>query len=219
MDLPVLVSSKLNYQVNLPQSFLNYLLSEGYQFDQGVLCLKLTSMFGCYFACMKEFTNEHENIEIGYEINSHLNLLDGDYLHIERCLPEKVNMVKIQGHEDSFGQIVSIKEKLETLFTSVKIINKGSQFILNGEKPETFTVVDILTQENQSINWFLSIDTDVKIDFLPTLESIEKEKIKKEKERLEREKKALEERGFKGEGKKLGGNLTRDEWLKNLDKK
>ena len=60
----------------------------------------------------------------------------------------------------------------------------------------------------------LSVNTDVKIDFLPTIEYIENEKKQKEREELEA-------RGFIGEGKRLGGSgrFDRDAWLKKLSDK
>lgn len=215
MDLPVGISSSLSYQVNLPQSFLNYLLGEGYQFDQGILCLKLTSMFGSCYVCMNEFTSDQETINIGYEVNSLLNAVEGDYIHIETTDSTPCEMVKIQGHRESFGEVEDIKEKLEELFTSIKIINKGVQLLVTGPSgPELFTIVDILDKEEKTMDWFLSVNTDVKIDFLPTIESIEKEK-------KEQERKELEERGFIGEGKRLGGNNTfdREAWLNRLSGK
>ena len=164
---------------------------------------------------MNEFTSEQETICIGYEVNSLLNTVEGDYIHIEIIQPVECEMVKIQGHQDSFGKVEDIKEKLEELFTSVKIINKGVEFMITGpDGPEPFTVTDILDKETNSVDWFLSVNTDVKIDFLPTIESIEKE-------RKEREQRELEERGFIGEGKRLGGSSTfnREEWLKRLSGK
>ena len=214
MDLPVKISSNLMHQINLPQCFLNYLLGEGHQFDSGILCLKLTSAFGTCYVCMNEFTSQEGTVDIGYEVNAFLNVIENDYIHVETIDHVTCKMVKIQGHRESFGKCENIKEKLEELFTTVKIINKGMVLIVNGPSgPEPFTIVDLLDIDGSSIDFFLSINTDVKIDFLPTLEGIENEK-------REKERKELEARGFKGEGKKLGGKkFDRKEWLKNLSGK
>ena len=215
MDLPVGISSTLHHQVNLPQSFLNYLLGDGYQFDKGILCLKLTSLFGSCYVCMNEFTTDEETINIGYEVNSLLNAIEGDYIHVEVTEPSECEMVKIQGHRESFGKVKDIKEKLEELFTSIKIINKSIELFVDGlDGPEPFTIVDMLDKEGNTMEWFLSVDTDVKIDFLPTVESVENERKQKEREELEA-------RGFIGEGKRLGGSgkFDRDAWLKRLSNK
>jgi len=211
MDLQVVLSAQLEHQINLPKSFLNYLLENNYNFEEGILCLKLTSVFSSCYVCMNEFTQDNDKVAISYSVNSLLNTVDNDYIHIDIVEPVKCDMVQIRGHRDSFGKIQNIKEKLEILFTRVKIINKGMVLMIDGlNGPESFTIVDLLDDATNTIDWFLSMDTEVKIDFLQTSESIEREK--KEKERKE-----LEARGYIGEGKRLGGtNFDKEKWLKKL---
>ena len=207
MDLPVVISAQLGYQINLPKSFLNYLLENNYNFEEGILCLKLTSVFSSCYVCMNEFTQDKDKVAIGYNVNSLLNTVDNDYIHIDIVQPSKCDMVQIRGHRDSFGKIQNIKEKLENLFIDIKIINKGMVLMIDNE---SFNIVDLLDDATNTIDWFLSMDTEVKIDFLKTSESIEREK--KEKERKE-----LEARGYIGEGKRLGGtNFDKEKWLKKL---
>jgi len=217
MDLPVHIDSDLRYSVKLPHTFLNYLLENGYQFDQGVLCLKLTSGFGSCYCGMTEFKSRESgnSIDIGYEINQYLNIITGEYVHVQRIDVQIPHLIKIQGHRDSFGKIVNLKEQLESLLVSIKVLNSGTDLIAHGpDEPEPFTVIEIQDIEGQPLEWGITVDADVNVDFAPTKETVERER-REEQEREEREE--LERRGYKGPGRKIGGqSICRQAWLDKL---
>lgn len=215
MNVPININPVLRYHAKLPHQFLNYLLENGYQFDQGPLCLKLTGGFGSCYCSMTEFKSAElgGTMDIGYEINRHLNLITGEYIHLEHVPGQTPHLIKIQGHCESFGKVIDLKEQLEKLLIDIKILNKNSEFtVLSPDGPEPFTVVELLDHDGESMDWGLTVDADVEVDFVKTVEAEEKEKKKAEREELDR-------RGFLGEGRKLGGQVDRQAWLTRLQKK
>jgi hypothetical protein len=154
-------------------------------------------------------------VDIGYEINQHLNLVTGEYVYLEYVPGQTPHLIKIQGHRESFGKVVDLKEQLEKLLVDIKILNKGSEFtVLSPDGPESFTVIELLDHDGQNMDWGLTVDADVKVDFVKTIEAEEKEEERKKK--AEREE--LDKRGFLGEGHKLGGCGDRQAWLDRLQK-
>lgn len=220
MDIPVYIDPNLHYSAKLPHSFLNYLLENGYQFDQGILCLKLTSGFGSCCCAMTEFKSRElgDSIDIGYEINQYLNIITGEYVHVQRIDRQIPHLIKIQGHRDSFGKISNLKEQLESLLVSIKILNVGTELITHSpDGPEACTVIEIYDTEGQPLNWATTIEADVNIDFAPTKETVEREERKRQEEQERKEREELERRGYRGHGHKLGGEvINRQAWLDRL---
>jgi hypothetical protein len=219
MEFPINIDSDLEHAAKLPHSFLNHLLENGYQFE-GVLCLKITGTFGSCHSSMTEFKPEEQGdaIDIGYDINRHLNLITGEYVHVEKVEPQIPYMIKIQGHRESFGKIVDLKEQLEVILTDIKVLNTGTVLMIQSpDSPELCTVQEIINHENEPLEWALTVDTDLKVDFMETLESIEHKKREEREQREQREQRELEERGFKGKGQKVGGGRAdRTAWLDRL---
>lgn len=224
MNLPVNIDPDLTYSAKLPHHFLNHLLECGYQFDQGVLCLKITGVFGHCYCGMTEFKPAILGctVDISYEINRFLNLITGEYVHIERVEPQIPHMIRVQGHRDSFSTVVDLKEQLEQLLVTVKVLTAGIVLTVNGSNgPESLTVTEILDAEGSKMEWGLTVETDIEVDFMKTKETIERE-LKEEKEREEREHvEELERQGYKGPGYQVGaGNgIDRQAWIDQLQAK
>lgn len=222
MDLPVKVLyDNETTLINLPHCFLNHLLENGHGLEEvPILCLRLTSVFGVYYCAMKEFLSPGPDlVHIPMPINRMLNVVDDSYIRVERVDPLIPHLIKIQGHYESFGKIHDIKEQLERLLVSIKMVNKGCTYSIIGEHdtPEQFTITDILF-DDISVDWGVTVDADIKIDFEETLEGIRLKQEKEEQERKEQERKELEARGYKGEGKKIGGASSRSAWLDRLER-
>jgi len=198
MELCVSVSpDHLEYLVDLPSSFLNHLLEDGYQFDQGVLCLELSTKFGRCYSCMRQFKgfDESSTLDISYHHNRHLNTIDGEYVHVRKVEPVVPHLIRLQAHRESFATVINCKEQLEQLLLRVKIIHQGDVFtILSSQGEEPFTVSAILDEAEQQLEWGLVVEADVKVDFMQTLEAIEREQERERKEQEERERKRSEER-------------------------
>lgn len=240
MDLPVSILDDIpdqpKYTVNLPHAFLNYLLTDGYQFDQGTLVLKLTSPFEeSYYCCMEEFTRDRETIDIPATVNRVLNVVPGMYVHVERvCLPMTPDKIILQGHRESFGEIdVHVaRGQLEQLLLRVRVINQGMTYFLNGPNgPEPFTVVAIQRDERgvlpaQPVEsaYGMTINSDfqpldINVDFMETLEGVEikaREEALAEQLALEQEK-IEEAQRIAREGRAVGGTrIDRQAWLDRL---
>jgi hypothetical protein len=221
MDLPINIDPDLpTGAMRLPHEFLNHLLEDGYQFDQGVLCLKITSGFGCCYCGMTEFKAAEDGaavgtIDVGHEINQHLNLVTGEYVHVERIHSQAPALIKIQGHRESFGKVFDLKEQLEKLLVQIKVLNTKTELTVNGpDGPESFTVVGMEDGDGREMDWGLTVETDVKVDFLKTREAEEDER--KQREALE----ALERRVGGGQGHRLGGrSIDRQAWLDRFQSK
>ena len=225
MDLTVHFYTADCWQVNLPHCFLNYLLEEQYNFDQGVLCLDIISPFGShYYCCMKEFTRGIDTLNIPDGINRYLNILENDYVHISITKVPVPTRVVLQGHRNTFGDILDIKVKLESLFQEIRLLNSGITLeVLNDDQLESFDVLTIL-KDDVEIPAGLIIDCDLEIDFVETKESIalaEAEAQRKFTEQKEKEiREERERRGFKGEGNMVGGtSLDRQAWLDRMETK
>jgi len=220
MDLPVQIDPNLHYSVKLPHTFLNHLLENDYQFDQGILCLKLSSEFGSCCCGMTEFKPREsgDSVDIGYEINQYLNIITGEYVHVQRIDAQTPHLIKIQGHRDSFGKIVNLKEQMESLLVSIKVLNVGTDLIVHGpDGPEPFTVVDLQDIEGQSLTWGTTVEADINVDFVLTKESVEREERQRQEDQERKEREELERRGYKGHGHKLGGEVVnRQAWLDRL---
>jgi hypothetical protein len=222
MDLP----AHINYDdpgctVNLPHCFLNHLLENGYSFDQGILCLKLTSVFASYYSCMKEFTRDRETIDIPMGINMVLNVINGSYVRVEKVIAVAPYLIKLQAHNESFGKIENIKSQLEKLFVDMKIVNAGSTLSVDGPiGPEPFNVLEILTESGEEMEFGLTIESDLNIDFEETLEGLKIKELEKLKKDTAEKRAALEAQGYKGEGHRLGGSGggTRQAWLDRMAK-
>jgi hypothetical protein len=217
MDLPMQIVPDLHYSVKLPHTFLNHLLENGYQFDQGVLCLKLTSVFGSCCCGMTEFKPRElgDSVDIGYEINQYLNIITGEYVHVQRIDAQIPHLIKIQGHRDSFGKITNLKEQMESLLVSIKVLNVDTDLIVYGpDGPEPFTVVELQDTEGHPLNWGTTVEADINVDFALTKETVEREEKQRQEEQ---EREELERRGYKGPGRKLGGEIVnRQVWLDRL---
>lgn len=219
MDLPIHIDPDLQYAVRLPHRFLNHLLEDGYQFDQGVLCLKVTGGFGCCYCSMTEFKGVElgDAIDIGYEINQYLNLVTGEYVHVEQIQSQTPALIKVQGHRESFGKILNLKEQLERLLVQVKVLNTGTEFTCSGpDGPEQFTIVRIENEEGHEMLWGLTVESDVEVDFMKTKEAEEIEKQAEEERKQREERESLERRGFHGNGHRLGGHCARQVWINQL---
>jgi hypothetical protein len=216
MYLVVNLATVSSYTVNLPRDFLNYLLTDGYEFGLGsdILCLKLTSEFGTYYCAMMEFTDKPDIIDIPMTINTYLNVINDMYIDVIRVDPQIPKMVKIQGHKESFGTITDIKEQLQSLFLDVKILNKGSTFeLISTNGTELFDIVSIQLANGTEVDWGVTVETDVVIDFSETIEAIQHKEEQEERIRLE-------SMGFIGPGRQLGaGGISREEWLNRLERK
>lgn len=226
MDLPIHIDETLNHAVRLPHSFLNHLLEDGYQFDQGMLCLKLTTLSGDYcYCCMNDFKSkgDSDSVDVGLETNTFLNMCTGMYVHVDRVQAQRPYLVKMQAHKESFGDIPNLKEQLETMLVQIRALNKGVVLYATGLKGlEPFTIIDILNNKGETMDWGLTVESEVRIDFERTKEAIET-KEREEKERLARlEQEELESRGFIGPGHTLGSvscddpRKARQDWLDRL---
>lgn len=237
MDLPVRLTSNSNYRwtVNLPHCFLNHLLELNHRFDSGILCLELTTPYGSrYYCCMNEFTRNSDTIDIPQHLNRYLNIVDDMYIHVERTVLAKPFQIIVQGHREAFTNIDNLKEKLETLFSEIKIVN--SNMVLDVEE-EIFDIITISDKDMNIMTAGLIVESELEIVFLQTLEAIEIEKeqrtilreIEAQKEAAialaqaaEEEKKRLEEIE-RLQGRTLGGDqptrpLTREERAARLEK-
>lgn len=203
MDLPVYIDPAINI-CRLPHQFLNYLLAEGHDFQES-MCLKISGSFGHVYAGVLEFKGPDQgcSIDIGLVHNQFINLITGEYVHVETVsqpvLP--LDTIVIQGHNDSFGDVKDVKEKLEILFSSIRVLNRCMSASIaidtdTGTCTE-FTVVKLLNREGEEMEWGITVDTEIRVDFVPTRETVEREE-------KEQERKELEKRGFYGEGKKVG---------------
>lgn len=218
MDLPINIVQELGFSTRLPHAFLNYLLSEGYQFDQGILCLKISNQFGHCYSGMTEFKADDDgpSIDVGIGLNQYLNTINGEYVHVQiepiRGAPK---LIKVQGHRDSFEKVTDIKEQLEHLLVNIRILNKGCALQVSQgiEQGEQLTIVDIIDHDGQSMEWGLTIEADVEVDFMKTKEA-------EVREAQAAERAELEKRGFRGEGQRLGGSrIDRQTWLDRISGK
>lgn len=221
MHLPVkFIDSRYIWFVNLPRCFLNGLLEDGFNFDDGMLSLLLITPFGNSFAvCMNEFVYDTETIDIPRELNEYLNVTDGTYINVEVVTPPTPSKVLLQGCNKTFAFIDDIKEKLETLFVGLRIINKDMNLEIDGEP---FTIVAIYIESSGGetaveieASYALTVDADIEVTFLETKEDILEKKLEEErleKERLEKEQ--LEaQRLADQDKKKLGGDDTKSKLL------
>ncbi len=185
---------------------------------------------------MNEFTRDTETVDIPEHINRYLNIVDDTYIHIVKTNLDRPFQVIVQGHRNAFSNIDNLKEKLETLFSEIKIINANMVLDLEGE---IFDVISICDKDMNVMTAGLIVESELEIVFLQTLEAIEIEteqrdileeialrhqadmqsrKVEEEKAKLQ---KATEDK--KAQGQTLGGDtpartLTREERAARLEK-
>lgn len=222
MDLPVYIDPEL-YSCKLPHKFLDHLLAEGYDF-QGPLCLKVSSPFNHVYTGILEFKglDQECSIDIGLILNQYTNLITGDYVHVEVVdQPESpLDIIVIQGHYNSFGDVKDVKEKLENMLSSIRVLNKDMELMLDSDPNYRFSVVKLLNDKGQETEWGITVGTELRVDFIPTRETEELQK-------KEQEMRELEKRGFYGEGKCVGAGAgagasirdRRQSWLDKLQGK
>ena len=173
MDLPVRIIGDKRWTVDLPHDYLNLLLENQHDFAGGILCLKITTMFDIvYYCCMNEFTRDSSTIDIPEQVNSYLNLCDDTFINVSREKLQVPQKVVLQGHREAFGTIVDIKEKLENLFSDIKILNKGCTYVIEGEP---FDVIQMCTGDSD-ISAGLIVECELEIDFIRTIEGLERER-------------------------------------------
>lgn len=208
--------------MDLPHSFLDYLLTEQYPFE-GTLTLLLRTPFDeQYYCCMNEFTRGVDTVDIPESLNQYLNLTDDiPFIHVSPVQIGTPSSVVLQGHKDSIGNLTDIKERLEDLFADIKVLNKGMTLTVTGpDGQEQLDVVDIIGADGSMIAG-LVLNCDIEIDFLETRESIRRAEAAAAREAAQKAEEArLEE--ARVQGQILGGTtynrpLTREERLAKIE--
>lgn len=219
MFVPVRVIDKHSHTIDLPKPFLNHLLSSGYRLgDEDILCVRLTSPFSTYYCAMGTFTQD-TFLEIPCNINEQLNVVDDMLIQMDRVPPVAPKTVVLQAHNDSFHKIPDLKEQLDKSFLDTKIINRGCLLYLQGDTVEPYTVLRILDEDGEDMEWAATVECDVNIDFEETLEGIRRREEQARRAQEEKERRELEARGYLGEGHTLGGAATsRQTWLDRLER-
>mgnify|MGYP002137257972 CR=1 FL=1 len=175
MELPVHFIENDRWTVDMPHCFLDQLLESGHQFDSGILCLELKTPYNTkYYCCMNEFTPQSVGtINIPDHLNRYLNVVEETYIHVCKTTMMRASQVIVQAHRNAFNDIDNLKEKLEVLFSNIKIINSNMALELEGQP---FDVITLSDMDMNGMSAGLIVEGELEIVFLQTLEGIEIEK-------------------------------------------
>ena len=176
------VTVKLNkklsgYHIQVSTSFIPLL-----QYDTGdeVVCMKLSTLYeneNVQYCTVVDFISHENLVEVSVDLMRILMISEGDLIQVEQVsCPNFPDIISIRAHNESFGNVSSIKERLENVISSMRILHLGD--VLEIKCPdicEPFTVEKMVDKNGSPMDMSCVVNTEVKIDFLRTVESIKRE--------------------------------------------
>ena len=208
MDLTVKINKELHYSANIPKSFLNHLLANGYFTESraGIIVLKIIGL-GTEIYCGMNEVNEYENI---IEIPESMNVSGDRFLHVEVADDQKAKLIQVQAETEDFASLLDPRSALEAHLSKIPVIYSGMNIIVCGQNIEIKKIFGD-EKEEEKLDYAVIVNCDVKIDFQ------EPKIVKKVKPKLF---KPAVSSNLEPKGLQLGGAETsREKWLKQFDKK
>jgi len=180
------------------------------------LCFKITSITGVsIYTSVHSFNSFGNNIYVTDKMLEKLCIESiGEKVVIELFQPPKGSKMCIQPYHDSFIKLDNPKKILETTIEKFYPIltKKNDIFIKYMDEIHKIRIIDLEPYET-----VLSYNTDIILEFLPSLETIERERLEQKRLKLERDKQKAQDNlkkksskkkfiPFSGKGYKLGGS-------------
>jgi hypothetical protein len=202
--------------VNLPENFFRFLLENNHDFEE-ILCIKIATPSNLFDYCsVNEFTAEATHIQVSNYLMTKLQITSGSFVEFTMVsCPPVPDIIFIRAFNDSFARVKSIKQRLEQSLSLSRILQIGDEFELECEHNiEKFTIERMTDLDGVAMNLACAVDTEVKIDFLKSKETLQEEL----KESQNAEAPDMKDTAVEIFGNRLGGGFrTKEEQISKFE--
>tara|TARA_Y100001970_G_C14187677_1_gene833516 strand:+ start:834 stop:1661 length:828 start_codon:yes stop_codon:yes gene_type:complete len=165
------LSSRLNYsnKICLPESILYEIKERDVEFPLFFRVKNKITQYGSVCG-VEEFTSPPGVCHLPYQIMTDICVEEGTQVELELVIPPKGDFVKLRFHTSEFANLTNPKIIMEKIMSKdYPVLTCGQTIVLNYTDLNKIYRVDIL--ETKPTEVIKIIDTNLNVDFAPTLDS------------------------------------------------